>query len=439
MRQKLRKRRSLLPVLSVAAFAAVPVGVAGTVMVAVAERSGLEDVPAARRLVVATTPLVRQPGYEREQRFTGLIHARRTSDLGFRLTGELEAVLVKDGEHVGAGQPLAQLDIRPLETRRDELVARLAAAEARLAEGVRGPRDESIDQARARLARAEARASRLSLDLDRVQEVFDDGAANPTELDRASFDAAEADAAVDEARYALAELLNGTRAEQLVALEAEVNVARALLDQVNVDIADSTLVAPFDAAIESRLLDEGRIVAAGDPVVRLVESGVLEAWIGLPPSIARSIAAGSTHPLIAQSGELPAVAQTTMPSLNEATRTLSVRFDLAPDAAVSVGEIVRLTLIEPVDRPGAWVPLTALAEGRRGLWSVLIAERASDPAGTAVLRRVDAEILHSDSERAFIRTSLPAGSLIVTEGVHRLVPGQTVTLDRRGQDNGANQ
>ena len=72
--------------------------------------------------------------YQVVRTYTGEIAAVRTSNIGFSRSGELEVVLVAEGERVTKGQPLARLDLRNLQTLRQQLVAEKKCAEASILE-----------------------------------------------------------------------------------------------------------------------------------------------------------------------------------------------------------------------------------------------------------------------------------------------------------------
>ena len=81
---------------------------------------------------------------------------------------------------------------------------------------------------------------------------------------------------------------------------------------------------------------------------------------------------------------------------------------------------------------GTWLPLSALTESSRGLWAAYVAvelpaQENTDGATHRLLRR-DVEIVHTDSERVFVRGTLADGDAVVREGLQRLVPGQRVRL-----------
>ncbi len=74
--------------------------------------------------------------------------------------------------------------------------------------------------------------------------------------------------------------------------------------------------------------------------------------------------------------------------------------------------------------------MTALTESSRGLWACYIAEPVAsrDRLGSEThrLRRRELEVVHQEVDRVFVRGTLSAGELVVSEGLHRLVPNQRV-------------
>ena len=144
---------------------------------------------------------------------------------------------VQEGDYVEAGALLMKLDPVRLEAQRAQAASARARAEARLAELVRGPRRERIDEARARLQGAEGRLVTARSDLKRVQELVAEGVASAGQLDqrRAVFD--EALAARNAGRAILDELLDGTTVEELAQAEAALAEADALLTDAQVRLS----------------------------------------------------------------------------------------------------------------------------------------------------------------------------------------------------------
>lgn len=68
-----------------------------------------------------------------------------------------------------------------------------------------------------------------------------------------------------------------TREPQVEHAEAEINKAKAALDNAKIDLADTTIVSPFDAMILTRNVDKGSVVTTTTPLAHLVGTG--QYWI----------------------------------------------------------------------------------------------------------------------------------------------------------------
>jgi hypothetical protein len=112
--------------------------------------------------------------------------------------------------------------------------------------------------------------------------------------------------------------------------------------------------------------------------------------------------------------------------IDPATRTVQLRLALPIESDVISGELAYLTLPEHIEREGFWLPLTALTDGIRGLWNVY----ALVDVGTGVYRieKRDIRILYATGKEAYIQGAVLAGQHIISDGLHRYVPGQQVTL-----------
>ena len=117
--------------------------------------------------------------------------------------------------------------------------------------------------------------------------------------------------------------------------------------------------------------------------------------------------------------------ETVIPSVEPDTRTVTAVLRFAePPPGVENGTLGRLSLSTPREGEGFWLPITALTEGRRGLWSAYVLVDSGDD-GSRVERR-ELQLLHVESDRAFVRGTLRDGERVVATGLQRLVPGQRV-------------
>ncbi|WP_144865081.1 efflux RND transporter periplasmic adaptor subunit [Hyella patelloides] len=381
----------------------------------------------ARILPVDTIAVEPVDSYQVSRIYTGEIAALRTSNLGFSRSGEIEQVLVEEGDRVTAGQPLAKLDIRNLETQRQQLIAEKARAQAQLAELQRGARQEDIDAAIAGVRDLEQQLKLQEQQRQRREFLYEQGAISKEELDEFSFGEGALQARLNQAKSNLAELENGTRWEQVAAQQATVQQLEASIADLDVTIDKSTLKAPFDGIVATRELDEGTVANAGQSVIRLIENAAPEARVGMPNQVINELEIGSTQTLKLGSQTYKATVASILPEVNANTRTQVVVFNLDRSAIpqINPGQTVRLELTEEINTEGYWLPTDALNQGIRGLWTCYVLSESEDTENYQV-KQHSVEIIHQQGDRVLVRGTLQPGDKIVANGTHRLVPGQQV-------------
>ena len=98
---------------------------------------------------------------------SGSVAAAQSLDLPFQASGSVTQVLVKEGDSVTAGQPLAQLDTRDLQLQVASAQAALDSANTKLAQTKNGnvqPADITVQQAAIASAQAQLKSAQAQLD-----------------------------------------------------------------------------------------------------------------------------------------------------------------------------------------------------------------------------------------------------------------------------------
>jgi HlyD family secretion protein len=197
--------------------------------------------------------------------------------LGFQSAGRIEAVMVREGDRVKRGDELAVLDTTEARARRDQAEAQAEAARATLDELERGFRPEEIAQARAaRDATAEQREDARRT-LERTKSLFDGGTVSRESYEKAqtAFDVASSRHEQAEEQLRLVE--SGPRPERIEAQRAQLRVAEAGLRASEAALANMTVRTPFDGTVSARHREPGEVVAAGSPVVTVMNPG--DRWV----------------------------------------------------------------------------------------------------------------------------------------------------------------
>ena len=215
-------------------------------------------------------------------------------DVAPQVPARVVEVRVEEGEAVSAGDTLAR--VIQATTRADVAgqKARVRAAEAALQEAQAGARPREIEQAEAELRRTEAEALKASQDLKRIQPLVTAGAESPQRLDAATAEAVTAAARRDAAREQLELLREGTRPERVELARAQLATARAELAAERAIAGDLVLLAPVSGTVISRNAEPGEMLAAGQSVLTLGESGATYTRVYVPTRELPAVRAGQT-------------------------------------------------------------------------------------------------------------------------------------------------
>ncbi len=207
---------------------------------------------------------------------SGTVEATEAA-LGFQVPGRIEAVLAREGDRVTAGDSLAWLDRAELSARHAQAAAQLAGARALLSELERGSRSEEVAQAREGFRAADERLADAKRDVDRVTRLVKGGALSQEALDKARLAYEVSQAQRQQAEQQLKLVEAGPRQERVTGQRAMVAQAEAALRQADAALANAVIRAPFDGVITVRDREPGETVAAGTPVLTMMN--LADRWV----------------------------------------------------------------------------------------------------------------------------------------------------------------
>ena len=248
---------------------------------------------------------------------TGSVAPAREVTLTFKSGGRVAKVLVAEGQAVQEGDSLARLETADLEQQLAQAQASLIISEARLAQTEAGPNPQELASARASLESAQANLERLregpseeeiiiaQADLERARIALEQA---QTEYDKIAWwagvgmtpqaanlqqasieyesakarynlaiagptesDIKNAEAQVSQAQAQLENLLQSPTSEELTIAQAEVDRAQASLQQIQLQLEGTEIVAPFTGIVAYLGAQEGELVTAGTPIIRLID------------------------------------------------------------------------------------------------------------------------------------------------------------------------
>lgn len=196
-------------------------------------------------------------------------------DLAARASGRVQKVFVDFGAAVAKGDLLVELDSPQLSAGLATSKAALSVAQANR-DLTFSTRPETIRARDAELAKARADAEFAQTSYDRVSRLQATNAVSVQNRDDASNKLSAALRAVEAAEANVELAKNGNSPEQRAVSEAQVEQAKASVQQTEADLAELKVKAPINGQITARMAEPGKNFAAGSPLISLVD--IENAW-----------------------------------------------------------------------------------------------------------------------------------------------------------------
>jgi HlyD family secretion protein len=198
-------------------------------------------------------------------------------DIAARVDGRVAEIPVVRGQDVAVGAVLVRIDNPETIAKNEQALAAKVVAEAQLANVNAGTRAEMIAARKAELERAEASVVLGRKTFDRVSQLAEHGNAPVARLDQATDSLHESQRAVDQARSAYEQAVNGYTKEEHEIAVANVGKALADIKAVQSIIDQMTVYGPVASQVYQRNIEPGEYVSPGVPLVTLIDLSDL--WI----------------------------------------------------------------------------------------------------------------------------------------------------------------
>ena len=245
-----------------------------------------------------------------------------------RIPGRIQTLTVQEGDTVTAGQLIATIES-------DDLKAALKAAEANTSSQKsklngsvdterqnRGETDSAtvsaeaqVRVAQASLAQAKAQYDHQKADTTRTVALAKAGIASAQSRDEQVTALQAAQAAVDAASHSLSaaqanlrqarahQLLTAVSAQTVNQSRADVANARALADQARVEKSYAEVFAPVSGRVNVWAARQGEVVAAGAPIVTIMDLKQTWVYAPLPETEADAVKLGDSLRVVIPSGD----------------------------------------------------------------------------------------------------------------------------------------
>ena len=184
-----------------------------------------------------------------------------------RINGTVERVYVDDNDRVEAGQVLAEIDPRDYQVAVEQARANYLQSQAQVQSAI-----SDYNSAQARVQAALASNLKAQHDADRYRVLSKQGVATVEQAEQVS-----STANIDSATVAGARAQADAAVKQRAAREASVAAAKAILDQAELNLSYTKIVAPVSGIVGKRSVEVGQRIETGQELLALVRDDDL--WV----------------------------------------------------------------------------------------------------------------------------------------------------------------
>ena len=355
----------------------------------------------------------------------GRLESNQVASLRSRLVVQINAVLVKEGDWVTAGDILVKLDDREVKLRVIEREADLRQEQANLA-GMQIQFD--LEQQSA--AQFESKFQVAQAKLARHQDLMEKRLISKSLLDEV---VAQSNQASIDYRNHVLELTS--LPNQIIAREAGVAKAQALLEQAKLDLEKTAVRAPFSGPVLAVFAAPGNHSNLNTPLVEVANASGYEVRVQIPDAYAEQFYSAQiegAEPItaIAESG-----AQLTLTRLTSQVRSGQTGmdaffvFEQATEHPPALGRVFNLSIELPAQAQLIAVPVQSIYENNR-----VYAVKDGRLVGHDVERVGEQESIEYGYQ-ILIRTSeIAPGDNVITTQLPRAITGLLVEVANRAND-----
>jgi multidrug efflux pump subunit AcrA (membrane-fusion protein) len=328
-----------------------------------------------------------------------------------KISTPVKRMLVNRGDHVKAGQVVAELEAADLASAANEAKQQIDQAEAayQLLRGGTAPEDK---------AKAQIDIQTAQQVLDAAKKLYDnrvalqrEGALAQKLVDDAKVAMVQAQSALEVAQRHLEALNQVSQREAIRGAEASVNTAKAHYDSAVVQSSYAKVTSPISGIVSDRPVYAGEMPPAGSPLMSIVDISQIVARANVPVKQAAGIKVGRPARIAGPDGDIPGEVTVVSPAVDPSTTTIEVWVK-----AANPGEKLK---------PGATVHVAIIAET---IQDTLIVQSSallnSDDGGQKVMVVVDNKIARErmvsvgvrQGDRVQILSGLQEGDQVVTSG-----------------------
>lgn len=342
-----------------------------------------------------------------------------------KISAPVKRFLVNRGDHVRAGQLLAELESSDLAAAVEEAKFQYEQAQAASATVTGATVIDDETKARADVQSAQSAFDAAKKLYDSRVALQKEGALAQKQVDETKLQMVQAQTQLETAQQHLKSLNGVGRQQAIKGAQAQMNAAKAHADTLGVQLSYARILSPISGIVSDRPVNTGEIAAAGMPLISIVDISQVRAVANVPVKEATSIRVGRPARVAGPDGDIAGTVTVVSPSANPNATTVEVWVQIAnPGERLKPGATVRVSIIAETIQNTLVVPASALLNGDEGRQKVMVVSSDS----VAHERMVAVGVRQGD--RVQILSGVQQGEQVVTSGGLGLEDKAKVTIQQ---------
>ncbi|MCL2660215.1 MAG: efflux RND transporter periplasmic adaptor subunit [Acidobacteriaceae bacterium] len=348
-----------------------------------------------------------------------------------KITAPVERFYVQRGSHVKAGQLLATLENRDLAAAMLDNKGAFQAAQAAYAAETKAQVPEDLQKAQLDVAQAKA-----SLELNQSivaarKQLFAQGAIPGRDLDTATAQLVQAQAAYDTAARHLESLESVSHEAALKQAAGQLTSAKGKYKGAEAMVSYTEIRSPINGVVTDRPLFAGETAVSGTALLTVMDTSTLIAKVHVAQAVAQRMKVGDDATITVPSVAEPVPAKVTLvsPALDAGSTTVEIWLRIENrDGTYKVGTPVQASIRGRSVAAAMKIPSSAVLTAQDGSTSVMVV----GVDGSAHRRPVTLGI--NDGTEVQVIQGLAASDAVITTGAFGLDEGTKVKIGAAGKD-----
>lgn len=202
-----------------------------------------------------------------------------TIHISTKVPSRIEEVYVHDGDKVAKGQELVRLFSPEIDAKKQQALASLQSALALQSTADRGSQQENIESLYANWQSFKAQEALAKTTYQRGANLFKEGVISRQRRDEMQAAAVSASQMTESAYQQYKRAQRGSTPEQKSSANAQVDIAKAAVNEANALEAETKLFSPIDGTVSKTYGKASELVAMGVPVVSIIQDDDL--WVSV--------------------------------------------------------------------------------------------------------------------------------------------------------------